>query len=1448
MKKSKKMKQAASLGLASLLTVSSLYSGGPTYAASKENSGIVSQLLDGIKKEGLKKIKETAEFDDAEKVRVIIELEGEPAIKQATKKGIMYKDLKTSQKESLEDAIKEEQQDFIDQVKKEKIDLKVQNSFTTVLNGISGEVEFGDIEVIEKIPGVESVSIATEYERPKEKPNMISSKEMVEAQQTWNAGYDGKGMVVGIIDTGLDYNHKDMKLTDKNGIKLTKDSVSNIVDKEHLKGKFYTEKIPYGYNYMDKNEEILDLGPDASMHGMHVGGTVGANGDESKDGIKGVAPGAQLLALKVFGNDPAMPSTFGDVYIKAIDDGIKLGADVLNMSLGSTAGFVDDNNMEQKAVDNAVQNGIVMSISAGNSDNISGEFGKNPFATNPDIGLVGAPSVSKSSLSVASIENNKITLDQMSMKFGNETLSIAYKKQSSPDPLEVFGNAEKDVVYVGDGSAAQYTGKDVKGKVVFASRVATNPNYGEIQAQAEKAGAAGVIVKGHPSHGDYVSMALNSPTIPLVSLSQSDGNTLISKFTANNGTGKVTFTGKTATVANSAAGHMSDFTSWGVTPSLEMKPEITAPGGQIYSTLNDNKYGVMSGTSMAAPHVSGGSALVLQRVQQLFPELKNEEKSKRAKVLLMNTAKPVEDPDHDGIYYSPRRQGSGIMQLHSAVSTPVYVTKKDTNEAKVELKEIKDDSFTFTLTATNVSKDDASYKVDTSVLTDAVAGKSLALAERNISKAKVTVDTPEFTLFAGKSKDITIRVDLKDAKAELEKLMPNGYFVEGFVRLINTKDQGFPDLTVPYVGYKGDWNKPPVLDNMVYDQGSYLDTSFMVDEEGYALGQNAVSGELDKNTIAISPNADKFNDSIAPVLTFLRNSKEVEYSITDKDGNKLRTLATDKNQSKNYKATAPYVYKPSKTTWDGFIKSSRAEDGLYYYQVKTQVDYDGKDPQVMKIPVIVDTKKPVVNNVSYSAKNGILSFDAADERSGLQFVQVQVNGKAIGNYDASKTKSFKINLKNVNKSSTISVLAVDNAYNVGGAAISNVSDDMIPYVITTAPEALGVYDTREIPVTGYVADASKVEDLTVKADKLEGGSVTIPLKYNEKTKNYEFSTQLKFTEDGVHDLYFSSKDSVGNKIEFRRQVFIDTTPAEIEVSGIPEGNFVAADDKDPILKVKAADNFDELRLVVDGEEVYAHEFDEPFEMRHHSHEAEVTLDYLKTGRNVVTIEATDLAGHVTKKNIVIYKGTKPEGAVTTSYEFGPAADVSTENPAILKAEASDSVKWAAKVIDSEGKEFTLDSAEGKTFTATFTPDDLAPSGQYTLLFGQAGSDDLQEVTFTVSNYPVVIAGPSHKEGAKAIEVKKEDGILSIAAKVANRGDAKTDAQVIVQVKNSDEEVVAFETFSLKKLNKGARDQVAVNLPLDSLEKGEYTAEVFVWSSLDDPTPLAKTESTQFSVE
>lgn len=392
-----KIKRTLVLFLAFLLVFSNgVMAAGPLKASKTKPTKQIT-TTDEIKKEDAEK-----SFKKTDKVRVIVEVEGEPAITYATKKGKKFSEIKETKKVELQAKAEDTQKAVKNQLNSKKVKMEYKENFSTIFNGFSGIVEFGKLKTIEKIPGVVKVTVSNEYERPIAEPEMKYSKELIEAQKAWDDyGYNGKGMTIGIIDTGIDPSHKDMVLTASGG--LSENAIQSLASTNDLPGTYHTPKVPYGYNYMDENQEILDLGPGASMHGMHVAGIAGANGDEDNGGIKGVAPEAQLLALKVFGNDPEMASTWGDIYIKAIDDAILLGADVLNMSLGSTAAFVNPDDPEQQAIENAVENGIVMSISAGNSSHLGNGF-FNPYASNPDIGVVGSPGLSYDSLQVASFE------------------------------------------------------------------------------------------------------------------------------------------------------------------------------------------------------------------------------------------------------------------------------------------------------------------------------------------------------------------------------------------------------------------------------------------------------------------------------------------------------------------------------------------------------------------------------------------------------------------------------------------------------------------------------------------------------------------------------------------------------------------------------------------------------------------------------------------------------------------------------------------------------------------------------------------------------------------------------------------------------------------------------------------------------------------------------------
>ncbi|WP_067728607.1 S8 family serine peptidase [Oceanobacillus damuensis] len=984
------------------------------------------------KKENLvtEEIKETT--DPNEKLRVIVEMNEEAPVEKATKKGVKYDKMEKAEKMRLERAAKAQQKAVKDQMKGKKVEAEYLEEFTAVVNAFSAEVKQGDIEVIESIPEVKGVYPVNQYERPIAEPNMKYSKELVEAQQAWrDYGYKGEGMVVGIIDTGIDPAHRDMVLTDNGTGELTEEEVNQIVGEEELPGQFYTEKVPYGYNYMDDNDEIREIHSAANYHGMHVGGTVAANGDEENGGILGIAPEAQLLALKVFGNDPEMQYTYGDIYIKAIDDAMKLGADVLNMSLGSASGFVDPESPEQVAVANAVDNGVLMSISAGNSALFADGYFY-PYASNPDYGVSGSPGVSYESLQVASYENTFMEADAVEYAIDGETGVAAFLSASSTHPNDIEQKSF-EVVEAGLGYPEDFEGLDIEGKYALIQRGAIP--FVDKTLNAQDAGAAGVIIYNNTD--GLVSMATDSAiTIPQLFMLKSDGEALAAAIQDGQAV-TLEFAGDQTTITNPEAGKMSSFTSWGLTPNLDFKPEITAPGGQILSTLNDDQYGLMSGTSMAAPHVSGGGTLVLQRVDEEFG-YENADRVNLTKNLLMNTADQVE---FDGALVSPRRQGAGMMQIHAALSTPVVVTESSTNEAKVALKEVTDNEVTFELTAENFSDEAVTYDVQANAQTDTPVNAGIMVSAPNLFGALDLVDVATINgesvstveVPANGTTSFEVSLDVSDWDADLNSIFTNGYWLEGFVTLTDPSDTN-PKLTVPYVGFKGAWDAAPIFDTPMWDPNTFygmtgVGTSLGGDNYGF-LGYDEAAEAYDPSKIAISPNGDGVQDDSLLILSFLRNAKEANFNVLDENENVVEMIANEEFLRKDYydSGSASYYKLDPDWTWDGTIDGQPAREGQYYLEVEAVIDFKGAEWQSFQLPVLVDTTAPVVE-AEINREQQEVYLQVTDEAgSGIVSWQVFVDGEPIS--EEAIINEYEMELTDIHPSQTVRVQVIDYAGNL----------------------------------------------------------------------------------------------------------------------------------------------------------------------------------------------------------------------------------------------------------------------------------------------------------------------------------------------------------------------------------------------------------------------------------
>lgn len=260
-----------------------------------------------------------------------------------------------------------------------------------------------------------------------------------------------------------------------------------------------------------------------------------------------------------------------------------LGADVINMSLGSTCGFSTPEGEEGVAevLDRIADNGVLLSISAGNeySAALGTRIGKGHALTaNPDYGTVASPSSYSGPLSVASVEKAD-TIDSCYLTVGDrkvafndtvEDTTASGVDENSKSFRSLAGTELSYVVVPNAGEAKDYDGLDVNGKIALVSRGSVE--YNVKKEAAKNAGAAGILV--YNNEPGMLYMQLDKYDLPSAFISQADGKALAA---LEESARKLTVSASYGKVDNPTFGEMSDFSSWGVTPELTLKPDITAP-------------------------------------------------------------------------------------------------------------------------------------------------------------------------------------------------------------------------------------------------------------------------------------------------------------------------------------------------------------------------------------------------------------------------------------------------------------------------------------------------------------------------------------------------------------------------------------------------------------------------------------------------------------------------------------------------------------------------------------------------------------------------------------------------------------------------------------------------------------------------------------------------------
>ncbi|MCL2788274.1 MAG: S8 family serine peptidase [Micrococcales bacterium] len=532
----------------------------------------------------------------------------------------------------------------------------------------------------------------------------------------------------------------------------------------------------------------------------------------------------------------------------------------------------------------------------------------------------------------------------------------------------------------------------------------------------------------------YPESFINLNALPFIgNIAAATCTTIRSTLTANPAGVNVSFTSARPTFT---AGNLSDSgpvssTSWGVTEALRLKPDIMAPGGSIWSSTwnNDFSYGNMSGTSMASPNSEGAMILVQQIIDKriIDGDITGIARGTQAYSNLVDqfSGSNAKAYSASGTYFSPRRQGTGMIRVDKVLNSQVSLRSlvafnPDTGEApraKVDLGDKLGDTFTVSFALDNWSTTARTFDVSAVVQTETTStnaqgrpqlpsgnsttaaeiarlatasmkvaatgtGVSVTGADNNVNKYATGNAPAVLTVPAKSSTTVTITVELGTMTA-LDAVFRNGLFLDGYV-FFDARSPATEAVSIPFMGFRGDWNASPALDPMTAYQDRTGKPVTDIDYPTYhvsalatlagtaerVVGANAYqgtawagyratnsvspartfldtqrsNGNLTAAKTAFSPNGDGQWDIVYANLAVLRDVKALEVLIRDSSGAVVKTLGPDYeffelltgdgNGTQQIAATYGTKYQ-RKMAWDGTDASgARVPDGSYVFEVR----------------------------------------------------------------------------------------------------------------------------------------------------------------------------------------------------------------------------------------------------------------------------------------------------------------------------------------------------------------------------------------------------------------------------------------------------------------------------------------------------------------------------------
>ena len=795
-----------------------------------------------------------------------------------------------------EATLNREKEGFRERAKAAGIQYSERRSYHKLWNGLTVRAERSEIDKLKNLAGVTAVYPVVKVNLDAEPGN--SGTDLATAITMTGAdivqsklGYTGRGVKVAVIDTGIDYGHPDL----------------GGCFGPHCRVRRGWDFVGDAYDADLGTPPVPDPDPmDCAGHGTHVAGIIGAKG-----AVTGVAPGVTFYAYRVFG---CTGSTSSDIMLEAMERALDDGADVLNMSIGSSLQWPQYPTAQ--GADRLVRRGMVVVASIGNS-------GANGLYS------AGAPGVGKRVIGVASFDNIADTLPYFTIspdaaKAGfNAATGAPAPPISGSFPMARTGTAASTA----DACAALPAGS-LAGEVALVRRGTCSFYVKAYNASA--AGAVAVVLYNNTS-GRISPTVAGTPaiTIPVVAVSKAEGELIDSRLAA--GGVDLAWTALLGKFPNTLTGGLiSSFSSYGLAPDLSLKPDIGAPGGSIFSTypLKLGGYANLSGTSMSSPHVAGAAALLLQA--------RPWTRAEQVRDILQNSAAPAPWFGNPGLGFldNVHRQGAGMLRVDNAILATTQVMPGKLALGEFELGPL-------TEKVKEISIENHGRRTVTYTLGHAPAlatGANTFVPSFYAAFATVSFSQATVKVRPHEEREVKVRIA---GPAVTEARLFGGY-------VTLTPDDGSPTLRVPYAGYNGDYQAITALTSAGYGFPwlTYLSGGYF----------NQVSGAWTYTMVG---------DDVPYILLHLDHQvRTLRMEVIDLATGESRHFALDQDyMGRSSTATGFFAFPWDGTTfrWDG--GHTRAVPNGSYQIVVTALKalgnpHDPADTETWTSPTIVIARPP----------------------------------------------------------------------------------------------------------------------------------------------------------------------------------------------------------------------------------------------------------------------------------------------------------------------------------------------------------------------------------------------------------------------------------------------------------------------------------------------------------